>query len=290
MTQPSDAEVLFAPGDQSEAMDLQTLEVLARTAGPIGSARLAREWRAVGIALKQATAGRYLVDLEARGFVASAGPKTGRVITPAGLAQLEKLRRSVTFRLHSAKVVRAADALGLSELMEVLYARRGIETEAARLSARRASAAELQDISAQAESHAELVSAGRIPGAESSRSFHVAIVEASHNQMLISLIHLMIDGVRPELAAMLDEATAHSGAQVSQAKDHRRLIQALVKRDEMKAARAMEAHFTQMIATVNDYLFVIRSSDGDVPGSAREKVPARPVRLAGRGHEVGEPA
>ena len=81
--------------DRNEALELVALSVLADAQGPVGSMRLAEAFQEAGHGLSQATAGRFLRQLDLLGLTRGDGGKRGRTITKDGMARLDDLRGRV---------------------------------------------------------------------------------------------------------------------------------------------------------------------------------------------------
>lgn len=240
--------------DRNEALELVALGVLAEADGPVGSMRLAEALRDAGHDLSQATAGRFLRQLDLHGFIRGNGGKSGRTITREGIARLEELRDKMTIREKSSRLMNAATVTDLSDLHELLLVRRAVEAEGARLAALRATDAELRDILAQARSHVRDVKAERVPDAESSTRFHRSIAEASHNPMLISVAHVLLEPSNPALTGVLENVSVQSAKVAGHANEHVEIAEALMSRDPERSQQLMYRHMTSMIAPVQETL------------------------------------
>jgi DNA-binding GntR family transcriptional regulator len=243
-------------GDSS-AMELTALALLAGTSEPVGSARLAEAFRQAGISVAEATAGRYLRQLDERGLTRALGAKLGRVITDAGRERLEELRRLRRHDEYGARMLRAVATTEIEELMDLLYVRRAVETEAARLAARRATDEELARIEETSSRHVHDVSVGH-DTVEPSMNFHRLIAEASHNRMLMAVALLLLDPANDPLEKALGQIALDTGETLDQATDHLSLAEALRSRDPDAAEAAMRAHMDKLIQAVEDYRSVAR--------------------------------
>ncbi|ALJ21123.1 FadR/GntR family transcriptional regulator [Microbacterium sp. No. 7] len=233
---------------EREAMELAALDALAREQRPVGSARLAKTWASYGIVRGQATAGRFLDHLETQGYSRGAGVKVGRIITRAGLDRRNAQIRFLNRRRLSREIIRAADASVVTELIDLLHARRGLETEAARLAVERAGDEEIQGLLDAAHEHLRHVEDGGPVAEGTSHGFHLSIVELSHNEVILSTLRLLIEGVDPKLQATLQVATERMKATVTQAREHLEILHAMLDRDAERAAALVHHHFTELIA------------------------------------------
>lgn len=249
----------MSEGGEGSAMELTALALLGGASEPIGSARLAEAFRQAGIAVAEATAGRYLRQLDGRGLTRAAGAKLGRVITDAGRERLEELQRLRRHDEHGARLFRAVATTAIDELMDLLYVRRAVESEAARLAARRATDTELAQIAAVSSQHVREVSAGH-DTVEPSMNFHRLIAEASHNRLLLAVALLLLDPANDPLEKALGQIALDSGETLDQATDHLALAEALRSRDSDAAEAAMRAHMDKLIQAVETYRRVTAAS------------------------------
>ncbi|MFT4015131.1 MAG: FCD domain-containing protein [Paracoccus sp. (in: a-proteobacteria)] len=256
--------------DRNEALELISLSVLAEAEGPVGSMRLSEVFQEKGHSLSQATAGRFLRQLDLLGLTRGGG-KRGRTITRDGLDRLAELHSRRELKKKSALLMNAANVTDLSELCELLLVRRAVESEGARLAALRASNGQLQDILTEARAHVADVEAARVPQAASSVRFHRMIAEASCNPMLISIAMVLLEPANPSLTGVLEEVSVGSSMVASHAKEHVLLAEALIARDPERAHDLMYRHISSMIAPV----------EAQLGGGAAAGVPSPSLMAAG---------
>ena len=233
-------------------LELTALTLLAEADEPIGSARLAEALRQAGIPVAEATAGRYLRQLDERGLTRALPAKLGRVITEAGRQRLRELRLLQRQDEHGARVLRAVNTNQIDELIDLLYVRRAVEVEAARLAARRATGDELARIADLSARHVHDVGVGR-DTVEPSMQFHRLVAEASHNRMLVAVALLLLDPAHDPLEKVLGRIALDTGVTLDHAADHVALAEALRARDATAAEAAMRAHMDKLIRTVEAY-------------------------------------
>lgn len=239
---------------RNEALQLIALEILAEAGEPVGSMRLSEAFQQAGYDLAQATAGRFLQHTDMLGLTAGEGGKRGRVITGKGLVRLEELRVKATQREKSLRLMDAVTISDLSELRELLFVRRAVESEGARLAATRGTRAELARIMELARSHVRDVSDHRVPTAECSLQFHRSIAEASHNSVLMSVASVLFESANSMLMDVMEIVSVNSSNVALFADEHFQLAQALADRDAKRAHELMYAHITDMIAPVEQSL------------------------------------
>ena len=241
-------------------MELVALDLLARAGEPIGSARLMEALRRAGIMIAEATAGRFLRQLDDRGLTVSFNDKKGRVITEAGRQHLAELRLVQRREDHGARLREAANVTDLAELIDLLYVRRAIEAEAARQAATRATDDEIARLAAFAEAHVHRANTDHeIAGP--SLDFHRMIAEASHSRMLLAVTLLVLDPANAPLAKRLETIARDAGATLDHVSDHLALTAALRARDAAAAEAAMRDHLDKLIRAVETHQ-AARRGDG----------------------------
>ncbi len=135
--------------------------------------------------------------------------------------------------------------LRTAELVEILQVRRALEVEAARLAALQRSAADMARIEAAEARREYAIAAADLPGfVDADLDFHTAIVEATHNGVLIELYRDFTDAVRSSIsAAGADLATA---PQIP----HAPIAAAIKAGDAPAASQAAEACMEEIFRTV----------------------------------------
>ncbi|MBP8614124.1 MAG: FadR family transcriptional regulator [Firmicutes bacterium] len=223
------------------------LKILSGSSTPIGAWNLSRQMVQEGTSVSEATAGRILRDLEDKGYVRAEG-RVGRVITPLGdKALTEWLNAKAQSRTHTAFV----ESLRISErqeLIDVLVARRAIETETAYLAAQNATDKDLRNIETIIKEHEQLLTLGS-SGVEKDVEFHRALAEAGKNKVLLSALDVIYHD--PEVGRALEYIRAKIGSRMVE--DHKRIFARVLERDDEGARQAMAFHIDNVIKDVNTY-------------------------------------
>ena len=120
---------------------------------------------------------------------------------------------------------------------ELFEARRVLEPAIAALAASRATPDEVQDMERILESQAREVAAGRTGIAEDA-AFHTAIGAAAHNRAITRIVHAIMD----LLTQSREESLNTPGRPTRSHQDHRRILQAIAKRNPSAARQAMADH------------------------------------------------
>ena len=120
---------------------------------------------------------------------------------------------------------------------ELFEARRLLEPPIAGLAARRSTKEEIQEMERILEEQAREVSAGRT-GLAQDAAFHAAIAGSAHNRAITRIVHALID----LLTQSREESLQIPGRPTRSHQDHRRILEAIQRRDSASAERAMLDH------------------------------------------------
>ncbi len=233
----------------SLAPDLE-YEVLSRLQGdgqPKGSGAIWAELHTIGISISPATVGRMLHRFGLRGYTRRVGFR-GRTLTETGAKRLADLRQKRERTDWETLVVESARPKTVSELLDVLVARRVIEREIARLAALRATDNDVQALWAALEAQANAVRE-RGMAIDEDRHFHETLAAASGNRLLTATLRLIRRD--RELQQLLEELRqGHaSGFMV----DHQSVVRAVSRHDPAAAEVAMSRHIDHLIEDVMSY-------------------------------------
>ncbi len=120
---------------------------------------------------------------------------------------------------------------------ELFEARRLLEPAIAALAARRATREELGEMERILEEQAKEVAQGRT-GMAQDTALHSAIANSAHNRAITRIVSALMD-----LLTQSREESLHTpGRPTRSHEDHRRILEAIQRRDEMAAHRAMLDH------------------------------------------------
>lgn len=226
--------------------ELVALTLLDGASSPVGAFRLVEAFKEQGISMSEATAGRFLRQLDEKGFTETL-TKRGRILTSYGYQRLDELRLRKKTSLYSEKVTRAARPQGRDDLIELLYFRRAIESQAAWLAAMRATEEEIKEIHHSA--HAHLHCAESDHRSETAQNFHVLVGKASHNRMISVMIELFYEPGYGSLSLLLDQSLAGNLTLIAQ--DHLQLAKVIAERNAQQAETIMREHFDKFIDAVS---------------------------------------
>lgn len=135
--------------------------------------------------------------------------------------------------------------LRTAEVMEILQVRRALEVEAARLAAEQRDAGDIARIEAADARRAAAIAAADLDDfVEADLDFHTAVVEATHNSVLIELYRDFTDAVRTSITA--------AGHDMSHTSDipHTPIAAAIRTGDAAAATAAAQACMDEIFRTV----------------------------------------
>lgn len=196
--------------------------------------------------------------LEARGLIrVKVGASGGAFVAETNVDQVAE---SITTMVRLRRMT-------LSELAE---ARTIVETAAAERAASRADAAAVAHLAEMVERSRQVVREG-LPHTEVSMDFHVAVAEASRNELLSATVRAYRDLLIQTLHDMRDV----SSARVTQ-KWHEDILEAIRAHDPDATRKLMQDHLLDFEKRIRSYL---QSQGGAGDGRARGKVPPRAARI-----------
>ncbi len=124
-------------------------------------------------------------------------------------------------------------------IAELFEARRLLAPVIAGLAARRATPDEVQEMERILEEQAKEIAAGRT-GLAQDAQFHAAIASAAHNQAITRIVHAIMD----LLTQSREDSLNIPGRPERSHQDHRRVLEAIRRRDLAGAEQTMREHLT----------------------------------------------
>jgi GntR family transcriptional repressor for pyruvate dehydrogenase complex len=164
----------------------------------------------------------------------------------------ELAEKFLVSRTSVREALRALESLGLVEIRpgEGTFIREAsldhlIEPAIAGLAAARATPDEIQEMQRILESQAREVAAGRT-GVIQDAQFHAAIGRAAHNEAITRIAHAVMD----LLTQSREESLNTPGRPTRSHQDHRRILEAIARRNGGGAEEAMRDHIAAVEALV----------------------------------------
>ena len=128
---------------------------------------------------------------------------------------------------------------------ELFEARRVLEPAIAALAASRATPDEVQEMERILDDQAREIAAGRT-GLAQDAAFHAAVGTAAHNRAITRVVHAIMD----LLTQSREESLNTPGRPTRSHQDHRRIVEAITRRDSGAARQAMLDHLVAVEALV----------------------------------------
>lgn len=200
-----------------------------------------------GVTISEATVGRLLRELDARGYTGRCAFR-GRVLKAKGRERLSELEYFRAGAHPTQNLMALLVSTGKKELVDILVARRAMEGASARLAACNITEPEVLHLKAVVERHQQMTDAGEM-GTEQDADFHRIILLASRNPVLVAAMELMRQ--HPRLSELLHYI--RNKVQSAVVRDHVHILAALELHDPASSEEAMIAHIDNLIGDVNTY-------------------------------------
>ena len=233
--------------NQKERLEADALAVIRDANQPMGSCKLRHMLFQMGHDVSEATVGRILQKFDKYGYTVKAGFR-GRSLSAAGRARLAKFAVKETNLFWGTNFSEVLLSQQKDHLLEVLVARRAIESELAALAAVNGTVAEIRQLYAIVEEQRRRNSTGNIT-AKQDVDFHATIARMARNKTLASILGLtrqdkhltpVFEYIRKRVQSVIII-------------DHVRIFKAIVARQPEQARIAMGRHIDNIIADIEQY-------------------------------------
>jgi len=241
-----------APGAGSEAAGAEqalraeprlrwALKELRAAKGPVGARYIRSRFLASGVDVSESTTNRLLRRLDDLGLTHSSDRK-GRDLSPLGRALADRL----ALQDVRGEGLEALAVTSLTDLRDLLVARRGVEREVVRAVAEVASDEQIARLGAVLDG----TDPGPFPDRDSAPGirFHRTLTAFAGNRSLVALGMILFDDDAHEHERLLDVVTASTGGRGTSGHEHREILEAIVRRDGAAAEAAMVRHLDRLIA------------------------------------------
>jgi len=257
---------------EKEESEYIALSLIADSDEPVGNHRLLQALISANIDVAEATAGRILRDLVNKGY-AETLKRRGRILTKLGADRLAQLRARRGVRERTEQLIKAINVSDVQAMLDLLYVRRAVEPEAARLAALRATEDDLRHMDISACAHCQAVGAKRQRKAsdrysarvEPAIDFHRQLIIASHNDVLVAIGSILLEerngqslyvldriSLDPDVARLAASETDREAK--SLADEHGRILRCIRSRDPEGAAVEMRQHIDRLISHAERYM------------------------------------
>lgn len=233
--------------NEKERLESDALAIIRDADQPVGSGALSTLLRQLGHVLSEATVGRLLRDFDLAGYTQKAGFQ-GRTLSAAGKERLATLADKERSLLWGAEFAEALKGHNKEKLLEVLIARRAIESELASLAAINATEEDLMQLNGILDDQRRTLAAGGMT-ARQDVDFHALIASMARNRVLESAVGLIRQDT--QLSPVLEYIRKHVHSMIYI--DHDNIRKAISSRQPAEARRAMTSHIDNLIADVERY-------------------------------------
>lgn len=232
---------------EKERLEADALAIIRDAAQPVGSGALSGLLRQLGHVVSEATIGRLLREFDLAGYTLKAGFQ-GRTLSAEGREHLQALANKEKSLLWGVEFADAIKGHEKEKLLEVLIARRAIESELAALAAGNATAEGLKILNSIVDEQRRTLAAGGMT-ARQDVDFHAVIARMARNRVLESAIGLIRQDT--QLSPVLEYIRKHVHSMIYI--DHDNIRKAISSRQPAQARDAMIIHIDNLIADVERY-------------------------------------
>lgn len=232
--------------NKTAVVSYMILRLIAEKNEPMGCGILREELIPAGVKCSTATIGRYLRELDCLEYTVQRS-NMGRVITPGGRAYLRNMDEKLERTKIQTELSKAVKVTEYGELIDLLDARKALETEAARLASMNATEADMERLMQSVTEHKDTVSHNEDP-TDVALDFHAVVAEISHNRFINSILSMLIYEEKKIESRMEFLVTRERGR--IYVKEHEKIAQAIQARDADLAARLMNEHIAVLGAAV----------------------------------------
>lgn len=169
-----------------------------------------------------------------------------------GLVESRRGVGSFVRRRPPQGLIEHAGADGVAALMRAMEARTTVEAATARMAALRAGPRDLARIAAALEA-LERSMTDRRPSREHDFAFHIAVAEASRNEVYVAMLHAARETMRRVIEVAQTITFGGSEARIERVlREHRQIHDAIRSRDGEAAALEMAHHLLQARRRITD--------------------------------------
>ncbi|KJS22323.1 MAG: hypothetical protein VR72_06500 [Clostridiaceae bacterium BRH_c20a] len=229
-----------------ESHRFHILEVIEKSEAPLGANQIKKELSSLGLNISEATVGRVLFGLDQETLTKKEGFK-GRILTEQGQNALREMRIQRERKEYGEEFFKVLDSTSEAELVEILVARRVIESQLARMAALHITPEIAQEMQDTIDRQAKYSKKGI--AAEYDVQFHKLISRSAGNKVLDA----MLDLIRQD--GQLTPALEYIRKKVKSSiiVDHKKIMEAIINKDPNTAEKAMIEHMDNLIRDVNKY-------------------------------------
>lgn len=228
--------------------EITLLAIIGESTSPVGARKVTDALHHRGVRISESTVSRLFRKLDAQNLTRATDSK-GRVLTLEGRRRLATLQAA---ERRGEAVTGIKDINSVQDLLDLLLARRGVEREAARAAASRATADEITQLAELVSKHEQRLAKGEVPR-EDALNFHRLISAASGNKLLVAMADLVFDPLLDKTEEILDVIVGSHHSEARSIFEHKAVVEAIAARDVDAAEAAMVEHVNRLILEVEEF-------------------------------------
>ncbi len=233
--------------NDKERMEYAVLTIIRDAGQPVGCGAISSVLQGRGYTISEATVGRILRDFDIAGYTEKAGYQ-GRKLSNTGLERINQLDSKQKSLQWGAELADAIKAHTKEQLLEVLVARRAIESELAALAACNGSEEERRELAEILERQRVTLASGRM-AAQEDVDFHSQIAHMARNRVLKAAIALIRQDTQLSRVLEFIRKHVHSVVYI----DHKIIFTAINLKLPEQAKEATIEHINNLIQDVEKY-------------------------------------
>lgn len=240
---------------EKQQLQCSILKIVSEVREPVGSGFICESLKLQGFDISEATVGRLLRELDIDGFTQKVGFK-GRSLTFSGQEKLLELEREKDIHHYGNKLINTIKVTGLEELLEILTARRVIESQLAKLAASNITPDEIKQVQTIIDRQQRHVDQGQSI-AQDDVDFHSIIAKIAGNRVLDAAMALIRQ--HGQLSPIFEHIRKEVKSGV--VLEHKEICKALISKDPEVAEKAMLKHITNLEKDVIKYWETVNNNE-----------------------------
>jgi GntR family transcriptional repressor for pyruvate dehydrogenase complex len=236
---------------EKKHMIYDVLKIISKSRTPVGSGFVRDNLELEGFDVSEATVGRLLRDLDIKGYTEKVGFK-GRSITSLGQQRLIKLEHEYRINKYGNELLNVIRITGKQELLDVLIARKAIESQLAKLAAKHITLVKLKELEKIIKDQQNHLKNG-ISIADDDVKFHKAIACAAKNRVLDAALDLIRQ--HGQLSPVFEYIRKEIKSTVFL--DHKNIYKAIASRNPELSEKAMIIHIENLENDVEKYWEIV---------------------------------
>ncbi len=227
------------------------LKIISVSQAPVGSGFIRDNLKLKGFDVSEATVGRLLRELDVKGYTEKMGFK-GRNLTSLGHQQLIKLEHEYKINKYGNELLNVIKFTGKQELLDILIARKAIESQLAKLAAKHITPDKLKELEKIIKDQQKHLEKG-ISIADDDVKFHKAIACAANNRVLDAALDLIRQ--HGQLSPIFEYIRKEVKSTVLL--DHKNIYEAIALRNPDLSEKAMICHIENLEKDVEKYWEIV---------------------------------